>query len=62
MGGDRRKRGGKIWEGEGELLWRSNVLHSLEIKSNGHLSYLVHHSLGPGDWLSTFLLLASEGY
>jgi len=28
-------------EGEGELLWRSNVLCSLEIKSNDHLSYLV---------------------
>lgn len=39
----------KIWEGEGEFLWRSNVLRSLEIKSNGHLSYLVHHRLSTGD-------------
>lgn len=50
------QEGGGLWgadlgrgeEGEGELLWRSNVLCSLEIKSNDHLSYLVRLP-GPGD-------------
>lgn len=47
----------KIREAEGELLWRSNVLGSLEIKSNGHLSYLLH-CLGTGNRVSPFLPLA----
>ena len=52
----------KIREGEGELFWRSDVLGSLEIKANGHLSHLVHHRPGTGDRVSTFLLPVSEGY
>lgn len=43
-----RKRGESSGRENGELLRRSDVLSSLEMKSNGHLSHLVHRHLGPG--------------